>query len=175
MVHQIRSSLVGGKKTSSILLALHEPIRVPPVIFVLPKISPADAVLRTDATTTGVSAPKLVGVTWAAFGTISFRKTSRLVCVVQWHDAPMHHFSTWMCDLTASPSARRCISRPDEDAVFGFGALALEALELEKPKTALFVAALGALALAALELETASSMAALGAHRRPTALSFGTA
>ena len=39
IVHQQRSSPVGGKKMSSILLALHEPMRVPPVILVFPKIS----------------------------------------------------------------------------------------------------------------------------------------
>ena len=122
IVHQMRRSPVGGKKTSSILFALHEPMRVPPVILVLPKISPADAVPRTDATTTGASAPKVAGVISAAFGTTRFRKTSRLMWVTQWQEAPMHHFSTMIFDLTASPSARRCISRPDE-AALGFGAL----------------------------------------------------
>ncbi len=41
IVHQIRSSPEAGLKTSSILLADHDPIRVPPMILVLPKISPA--------------------------------------------------------------------------------------------------------------------------------------
>jgi hypothetical protein len=41
MVHQHRIFSSLGKKTSSILSALHDPILVPPVILLDPKISPA--------------------------------------------------------------------------------------------------------------------------------------
>jgi hypothetical protein len=41
MVHQHRIFSSLGKKMSSILFALHEPILVPPVILLDPKISPA--------------------------------------------------------------------------------------------------------------------------------------
>ena len=108
IVHHSLSSLVDGKNMHSILSADQLPIRVPPVNLVLPNISPAP--FSTDATTTGVDAENSAGTTDTAFGHTSRRNTSTSHFVTQCVLAAIHHFSTWIWPLTASPRARRCCS-----------------------------------------------------------------